>query len=32
MIGVDVSQADDMEDVDPLLLLDENLEQSGPFS
>jgi len=29
--GVDVSQADDMEDVDPLLLLDENLEQSDRF-
>lgn len=28
---VDVSQADDLEDVDPLLLLDENLEQSDRF-
>ena len=29
--GVDVSQADDLEDVDPLLLLDEDLEQSDRF-
>ena len=29
--GVDVSQADDLEDTDPLLLLDENLEQSDRF-
>jgi len=29
--GVGVSQADDLEDVDPLLLLDENLEQSDRF-
>ena len=29
--GVDVSQADDIGDVDPLLLLDENLEQSDRF-
>jgi len=29
--GVDVSQADDLEDVNPLLLLDEDLEQSDRF-
>ena len=29
--GVDVSQADDLEDTDPLLLLDEDLEQSDRF-
>ena len=29
--GVDVSQADDIGDVDPLLLLDENLKQSDRF-
>ena len=29
--GVDVSQADDIGDVDPLLLLDEDLEQSDRF-
>ena len=29
--GVDISQADDLEDMDPLLLLDENLEQSDRF-
>ena len=29
--GVDISQVDDLEDVDPLLLLDENLEQSDRF-
>ena len=29
--GVDVSQADDIRDVDPLLLLDEDLEQSDRF-
>ena len=29
--GVDVSQADEIEDIDPLLLLDEDLEQSDRF-
>ena len=29
--GVDVSQADKIEDIDPLLLLDEDLEQSDRF-
>ena len=29
--GVNVSQADDLEDMDPLLLLDESLEQSDRF-
>ena len=29
--GVDISQADDIEDVDPLLLLDEDLKQSDRF-